>query len=132
MFPSLESLEEKEIKLGAGLLRTAEERDSLRKPRPERKGRVMLVIKISGEVLTFDPEKVEWVSSDEVLASVLNGMTPYDEIGGVEMAFVDGGVEGVVLDYLKQIWPELEVLVFEPEPPPPERPGILYSCDEEG
>ena len=103
-----------------------EERGSLRKPRPERKERIMLVIKISCEVLTFDPEKVEWVSSDEVLASVLNGMTPYDEIGGVEMAFVDGGVEGVVLDYLKQIWPELEVLVFKPEPPPEKEPGVIY------
>ena len=86
----------------------------------------MLVIKIDGEVLTFDPEKVEWVSSDEVLASVLNGMIPYDDISGVEMAFVNRGVEGAVLDHFKEIWPELEVVAFKPEPPPEREPGVIY------
>ena len=86
----------------------------------------MLVIKIDGEVLTFDPEKVEWVSSDEVLASVLNGMIPYDDISGVHTPFLEGGKEGVVLDHLKTIWPELKVVVFEPEPPPPDIPGVVY------
>ena len=86
----------------------------------------MLVIKIRDEVLSFDSRKLEWVSSDEVLASVLNGMIPYDDISGVEMAFVNRGVEGAVLDHLKTIWPELKVVVFEPEPPPPQIPGVLY------
>ena len=73
MFPRPQSLEEKEIKLGAGLSVTVEEFGTLCIARPERKGRAMLVIKIRDEVLSFDSRKLEWVSSDEVLASVLNG-----------------------------------------------------------
>ena len=124
MFPSLKSLEEKEIKLGAGLLRTAEERDSLRKPRPERKGIVVLVINIRDEVLTFNPVG-EWVSSNKVLAATLNTMIP-EEFGNPAIVFSEGGNEGLVLDHLRLVWPELEVLVFEPKPPPPDIPGIVY------
>ncbi len=130
MFPSLKSLEEKEIKLEGSLLRTAEGRGSLRKPRPERKGIVVLVIKIRDEVITFNPVG-EWVSSDKVLADALNVMIPED-YGNPAIVFSEGGNEGLVLDHLQLIWPELKVVVFEPEPPPPERPGILYSCNEEG
>lgn len=125
MYQSLKSLEEKEIKLGAGLSVTAEEFGTLCIARPERKGRAMLVIKINDEVLTFDLRKLEWVSSDEVLASVLNGMLP-EEIGSPQMAFFTEGTEGAVLHYLQKIWPELKVVVFEPEPPPPDIPGIVY------
>ncbi len=90
----------------------------------------MLVIKIDGEVLTFNPVG-EWESSDKVLAATLNAMIP-EGFGNPSVVFSEGGNEGLVLDDLKEIWPELEVVAFEPEPPPPERPGILYSCNEEG
>ncbi len=86
----------------------------------------MLVIKIDDEVFSFDLRKLEWVGSDEVLASVLNGMIPYDEISGVEMAFVNRGVEGAVLDHFKEIWSDLKVVAFEPEPPPVREPGVDY------
>ena len=85
----------------------------------------MLVIKIRDEVLSFDSRKLEWVSSDEVLASVLNGMLP-EEIGSPQMAFSTEGTEGAVLHYLQKIWPELKVVVFDPEPSPPDIPGIVY------
>ena len=87
----------------------------------------MLVIKRNDEVLTFDLYELEWVSSDEALASVLNGMLP-EEIGSPQMDFSNDGTEGSVLRYLQKIWPEdeLKVVVFEPEPPPPEIPGVLY------
>ena len=81
----------------------------------------MLVIKIRDEVLTFNPAG-EWVSSDEVLAAVLNSMIP-DEFGHPSVVFSEGGNEGLVLDHLKTIWPELEVVAFEPEPQPEEVPG---------
>ncbi len=86
----------------------------------------MLVIKINDEVLTFDLYELGWVGSDEALASVLNGMLP-EEIGSPQMAFSTEGTEGAVLRYLQKIWPELKVVVFEPEPPPPEIPGVVYS-----
>ena len=89
----------------------------------------MLVIKIRDEVLTFNPAG-EWVSSDEVLAAVLNSMIP-DEFGNPSVVFSEGGNEGLILGHLQTIWPELEVVAFEPEPPPPERSGIRYSRDEE-
>ncbi len=112
------------------MLRTAEERDSLRNPRPERKGRAMLVIKIRDEVITFNPVG-EWVSSDnKALAATLNAMFP-DDYGNPAIVFSEGGNEGLVLDHLQLIWPDLKVVVFEPEPPPPERSGIRYSRDEE-
>ena len=85
----------------------------------------MLVIKIRDEVLTFDLRKLEWVGSDEVLVSVLNGMLP-NGIGSPQMAFSNDGTEGSVLHYLQKIWPELKVVMFEPEPPPPDRHGVLY------
>ena len=85
----------------------------------------MLVIKILDEVLTFDLMRLKWVGSDEVLASVLNGMLPEDQFG-VHAPFLEGGVEKLVLDYTERIWPELEVLAFEPEPPPPDIPGVVY------
>ncbi len=90
----------------------------------------MLVIKIRDEVLTFNPVG-EWVGSDEVLAAVLNTMIP-DEFGNPAIVFSEGGNEGLVLNHLQLIWPELEVVAFEPEPPPPERPGIKYSRNEQG
>ena len=93
---------------------------------PTKKRKKMLVIKIRDEVVTFDLKELKWVGSDEVLVSVLNGMIPYDEIGGVEMAFVNRGVEGAVLDHFKEIWPELEVVAFKPEPPPEIEPGVDY------
>ena len=86
----------------------------------------MLVIKIDDEVLTFDLRELRWVGSDEVLASVLNGMIPTDEIDDPAIVFADKGIEAVVLERLKEIWPELKVVVFEPEPPPPQIPGVLY------
>ena len=90
----------------------------------------MLVIKIRDEVLTFNPVG-EWVSSNEVLAAALNVMIP-DEFGNPAIVFSEGGNEGLVLNHLRLIWPELEVLVFEPEPPPPDIPGVVYSSNEEG
>ena len=57
---------------------------------------------------------LERMASDEVLASVLNGMLPEDQFG-VHAPFLEGGVEKLVLDYTERIWPELEVLAFEPE-----------------
>ncbi len=91
----------------------------------------MLVIKVCDEVLIFGPDG-EWVSSDnKVLADTLNAMF-LDDYGNPAIVFSEGGNEGLILRHLQTIWPELEVLVFEPEPPPPERPGILYSCNEEG
>ncbi len=53
----------------------------------------MLVIKKNDEVLTFDLYELEWVSSDEAPASVLNGMLPA-EIGRPQMAFSNEGTEG--------------------------------------
>ena len=85
----------------------------------------MLVIKIRGEVVTFDIKKLEWVGSDEVLVGVLNNMLPEDQYG-VHTPFLEGGVEKLVLDYTEKVWPELKVVVFEPEPPPPDIPGVLY------
>lgn len=84
----------------------------------------MLVIKIRDEVLTFDPVG-EWVSSDKVLAATLNAMIP-EEFGSPHAVFFDDGNEGLVLRHLQTIWPELEVVVFDPEPAPPEIPSILY------
>ena len=86
----------------------------------------MLIIKIKDEVLTFDLRELRWVGSDEVLASVLNGMIPTDEIDNPAIVFADKGIEAVVLEHLKEIWPELEVVAFKPEPPPEREPGVIY------
>ena len=85
----------------------------------------MLVIKIDDEVLTFDSKTGGWVSSDEVLATVLNGMLP-DDLGSPQTTFSEGGNEGTILRHLQTIWTDLKVVAFEPEPPPDDEPGVIY------
>ena len=76
MYQNLKSLKEKEIKLGGGLSKMVKEFGTLCIARPERKGRVMLIIKIGGEVLTYNRRKGKWVCSDRVLEQVCNNMLP--------------------------------------------------------
>ena len=84
----------------------------------------MLIIKIGDEVQTFNLETAKWVGSDEVLSATLNSMLPRD-FGSPQLVFSELGEEGTVLERVKIGWPNLRVIVFEPEPPPDE-PGVIY------
>ena len=82
----------------------------------------MLIIKIDDEVLTFDIAQAKWIGSDEELSSVLKAQLP-DNFGSPQMVFSELGLEGSVLEELKRNWPQLKVVVFEPEP---DEPGVIY------
>ena len=85
----------------------------------------MLIIKIEGRVLTYDLRSGRWVCSDEVLQTAANNMLPEGRTSPSVVFLEEGGTEGMVLRHMKERW-NLEVVTFEPEPPPPAEPGVVY------
>ena len=70
--------------------------------RPERKGRVMLIIKIGDEVLTYNRRRGKWVCSDRVLEAVVNGMLPPMHLSPTVIFIEEGGPEGYVLRHMQE------------------------------
>ena len=127
MYQNLKSLKEKEIKLGGGLSKMVKEFGTLCIAGPERKGRVMLIIKIGGEVLTYNMRQGKWVCSDRVLEQVCNNMLPEGRMSHGVIFIEEGGPEGFVLRYMEEIWDDdLEVIAYDPDPPPESEEGIVY------
>ena len=85
----------------------------------------MLVIDYFNGQAFWDTKKEVWVSSIDYLAEILNDATPYKNIT-VSTTFIKDGVEGFVLKAIKKVLPDIKVLIFEPESPPPEVKGVVY------
>ncbi len=87
----------------------------------------MLVIKIEDEVLTYNRRQSKWVCSDRVLEAVANNMLPEGRMSHEVIFMEEGGTEGFVLRYMEKIWDDdLEVIAYDPDPPPESEEGIVY------